>query len=320
MSYAMDRVHTDPRLRRRRKAVSRSRRRKFFVRVVVLLSLAILVWAALWSPLLDVRDLQLRGAKHTSAREVIEALDIGSGTNILRLSTDEIQAQVEDLPWVKHVSVSRVLPDTLRIKIKEREAAMVLSMGAADWIVDESGRVLAAGRDAGLPVLAVTDVEGIEIGMDLEADQLVGALSVYRSLSNGVQRKIAAILAPTPERITLVLADGSQVRYGSAELLAAKSNVLTSLLRRLARDGTTATYIDLRVPTSPAVAPVVVAPVVPEVAVPSETEVEATSPGSEVDPEAEVAPDDPSSETEIQDGTAPAAEDAEEPADDGAAD
>lgn len=309
MSHVLERVQTDPRLRRRRKAVTRSKRRKIFVRSAVLLALLFVVWTVLWSPLLNVRDVQLRGARHTSATEVIRVLDLASGTNLLRLSTEAVEARVAELPWVRSAKVSRVLPDTLRIKIDEREAAMVLSLGAANWIVDDTGRVLDTGKRESLPVLSGANLEGIKVGMDLEAEQLTGALSVYRSLSREVQSKIAAIFAPTPERITLALVDGSQVRYGSAELLRAKSNVLTSLLRRLERDGTAASYIDLRVPTSPAVSPVApVVPVTPVSEVATETEATETSEAT-----AEVAPTDATSETVEPDGEVTEVDDEQAP-------
>lgn len=304
MSYVMERVHTDPRLRRRRKAVERSRKRKTFVKLAALAALIVVVWAVMWSPLLNVRHLELRGVQHTTSEEVLEATDLGSSTNILRVSTDVVQERIETLPWVKKASVARVLPGTLRIKIEERKPALALSMGAAHWMVDESGRVLAAGKGEDLPVLAGADVEGIEPGMNIEVHQLVGGLRVYRSLSDDVRSRVAAIFAPTPERITLALTDGSQVRYGSAELLAAKSNVLRSLLARLERDGMTAAYIDLRVPTSPAVSPVVTAPAVPTTTVPTTTPATTTTTDeapAEVDPNAESAPTDPTSETVIED-------------------
>lgn len=313
MSYVAQRVHTDPRLRRRRKSVERSRRRKNFVRATAALALVALVWAVLWSPLLNVRAVDLRGARHTSADEVVEALALGSGTNLLRLSTAEVQERIEALPWVKKASVARVLPGTLKIKIEEREPAMALALGAANWIVDAKGRVLAAGKDEGLPMLAGADVEGIEIGMNIKADQLIGGLRIYRSLSPDVRKKVAAIFAPTPDRITLALADGSQVRYGSAELLRAKSSVLTSLLRRLERDGTAASYIDLRVPTSPAVSPVAALPA--DVPVTSETGTAVTPDAgadeAAVSPGAESAPTDPTAETVVPDGAGAQESDAE---------
>lgn len=300
MSYVLERVHTDPRLRRRRKAVERSRRRKMFTRLAVLVALLVLVWAVLWSPLLAVRHLELHGVRHTTPQEVLDVTALGDGTNILRLSTDRVRDRIETLPWVKSASVARVLPGTLRIRITEREPALVLALGAAHWIVDKSGRVLAPGKKEGLPVLAGADVDGVRIGLDIATDQLVGGLRVYRSLSRSVQHDVAAIFAPTPERITLALVDGSQVRYGPAEMLKAKSSVLKSLLHRLERDGTTASYIDLRVPSNPAVSPAADPDV--DATTTATTATIATTTAAEADGAAEVSPDDPTAETTITDG------------------
>jgi hypothetical protein len=93
-------------------------------------------------------------------------------------------------------------------------------------------------------------------------------------------------------------------------MLRAKSNVLASLLRRLERDGTAASYIDLRVPTSPAVSPV--APVITVEPVVPSLPVDEAAPS---EPVAEVAPTDATAETAIPDGVDPAAEDEEAPSD-----
>jgi cell division protein FtsQ len=304
VSHVLERVHTDPRLRRRRKAVERSRRRKNFIRLSAIAAVLVVLWAVFWSPLLNVRHLEVKGTEHTSSQEILDVTALGSDTNILRVSTDEIGDRVETLPWVKRATVARVLPGTLRIKIDEREPALAMSIGADHWLVDATGRVLASGKADDLPVLAGTDVEGIKPGMDIKVDQLVGGLRVYRSLSGELRQRVAVVLAPTPERIALVLTDGSQVRYGSAELLEAKANVLESLLARLERDGMAAAYIDLRVPTSPAVSPVSTVPVTSATTSTGATSDAATAPTTTttVDPNAEAAPTDPTAETVIPDG------------------
>jgi cell division septal protein FtsQ len=66
---------------------------------------------------------------------------------------------------------------------------------------------------------------------------------------------VVGVFAPTVERITFSLREGTSVRYGAAEQIRDKNEVLQVLLRRLDDEGRTAAYIDVRVPTSPAVAP-----------------------------------------------------------------
>lgn len=249
------RVRTDPRFRRRRQAVQRSRRRRLLIGSTALVAVIALVWATFWSPLLNVRDVTVRGVEHLAAEDVVEATSlVGSGRNLLLLSTEEIAERVERLPWVKEADVDRMLPSSVRVSITERKPALVLSLGAARWTLDRSGHVLDSGEvRPGLPVLAGVEVGEVEPGVRLMTPESLAALKVFRALQGPLRKKIAGIFAPTTERITVSLADGTVIRIGSAEKLKAKSKVLKALLARLAQRGITTAYVDVRVPTNPAI-------------------------------------------------------------------
>jgi len=214
------RARTDPRFTRRRRAVERLRRRKVLVRAAVVGALGAGAWVALWSPLLDVRDVQVVGAVRTRTADVVAASGVRGGENLLLLSTENVARGARALPWVADVDVDRMLPGTVRIKIEERDPAFVLSLGAARWTLDAGGNVLSAGEAGrGLPVLA------------------------------GVQ----GVFAPTLERISLKLTDGTIVRYGAAEDIADKNAVLAAVLKRIRAEGLPAAYVDVRVPSAPAI-------------------------------------------------------------------
>ena len=250
------RVHTDPRISRRRKAVARTRRKRIIIRVLVVVVVAAAVWGTFWSPLLHVRGVKLVGARHVSSQEVERAAGVDDRDNLLLVSTGEIARRVETLPWVARAEIDRKLPGTVRVRIVEREPALVLAFGAARWTLDESGRVLAVG-EAGddLPVLAGASISDLEPGRQLESPEVLDALKAFGSMPRSLAREVEAIFAPTVERITFSFANGILVRYGAAERLLSKHSVLAALFRRLASEGSIATYIDIRVPTSPAVAP-----------------------------------------------------------------
>jgi cell division protein FtsQ len=223
-----------------------------------------MVWALGFSPLLDVRHVRVIGASHTTAREVARVAGLDSDDNLLLLSTAEVEERAETLPWVKRAEAGRVLPGTVRVRIVERRPAAVVSMGAARWTVDRWGRVLQVGRARkGLPVLAGSAIEDIEPGAELRAPHVLDALTAFRSLPPRLERRVEAIFAPTLERISFSLDGSTLVRYGPAERLWAKNKVLTAVLKRLRAQGRTAAYIDVRVPTSPAVADAVDAPAAP---------------------------------------------------------
>jgi cell division protein FtsQ len=212
------------------------------------------VWALFWSPLLAVRRVEVGGNKHTSEADIVAAAGLGREDNLLLLSADPVVEAVEGLPWVRWARLDRMLPGTVRIRVRERRPEMVLSLGAARWTIDATGRVLESGSEVkGLPVLAGVQVGTIEPGLTLQTSEAREALAAYRSLPRSIKRRVVGVFASTTERITFSLDDQTQIRYGEAEDIAAKNDVLTALLKRLRAEGSAAAYIDVRVPARPAV-------------------------------------------------------------------
>lgn len=252
----MSRIQTDPRIRSRRNDVARGRKRKLLTVAGTLVLLALLVWAAFWSPLLSVRDVKLTGAQHTTADEVAAAAGLGSEDNLLLLSADEVVAAARTLPWVADAEVERRLPGTVKVKVVERKPALVVSLGLARWTIDARGHVLETGEsEPGLPVVGGVEVGAIKPGVKLDAPVIREVLATWRSLPKRLAQDVQAIFAPTLERISFTLVDGTQIRYGAAERLDAKNEVLMALRKRLDEEGRMTSYIDVRVPTSPAVGP-----------------------------------------------------------------
>ena len=250
------RIHTDPRISRRRRAVARTRRRRVLTRLALTAGAAALVWLAFFSPLLAVTEVKLSGAQHTSASEVQSVVGLDSSDNLLLVSTSEIAQRMKTLPWVKSVTVDRKLPGTVKVSVTERKAAAFLAVGDEHFTLDRKARVLAAGAvGEGLPVLAGLQMEAPEPGESLASPELRGALEALGSLSNRQRADVRAVFAPSMERVTFQMSDGIQVRYGAAEDMASKNEVLAGLLRRLRGEGKTAFYVDVRVPEAPAVGP-----------------------------------------------------------------
>lgn len=250
------RVRTDPRISRRRQAIARSRRRRLFGWLAVVLATAVAVWGAFWSPLLSVQEIDVVGGRNVEAADVAAIAGLGSEDNLLLVSAADVASKVEELPWVREARVDRKLPGTVRVRVEERKPAVVLSAEGRQWTLDRAGHVLAEGSAAkNLPAVAGVTPAGVVEGTKVTQPEVRDALAAWRSLSPQIRQRVAAILAPTPERITFSLTDGTQVRFGAARSLRAKNEVLRALLAQLRADGGAAAYIDVRVPTNPAISP-----------------------------------------------------------------
>ena len=257
MSQTDDRrVRTDPRISRRRRAVERGKRRRVIASLIALGVVVVALWVAFGSPLLDVRHVQVVGARHTEVADVRRAAGLDDGPNLLLVSTGEVADAVEELPWVKVADVHRRLPGTVRVKLVERSPEIVVVVAAGTWTIDGSGHVLQEGATSKkLPTLTGAVLPAPEPGERLDSSEIRAGLAVWRSLPARIRSEIASVVAPSRERIALILRDGTMVRYGGADRLASKKEVLLALLRRLEAEGRSATYLDISVPSSPAVGP-----------------------------------------------------------------
>lgn len=250
------RVRTDPRISRRRKAVARTKRRKIASALLGTALVGAAVWGAFWSPLLEVRRVQVVGAKHTSADDVRAAVDLGSNDNLLLVSTGRVAAAAEELPWVAEAEVHRRLPGTVRIRLDERKPALVVVVASGQWTIDITGHVLEDGSVSDrLPTLTGAALGTLEPGDRLVTDDVESGLAVWRSLPKRIRVQVASVVAASRERVALVLNNGTLVRYGGPDRLGAKNKVLAALLVRLSSQGRRATYIDVSIPASPAVGP-----------------------------------------------------------------
>ena len=115
----------------RARARLRPRRRGPVARLLLVLQVsAIVLLAAVgaWttyqrvvaSERLKVARVEVRGSHFLSEGEVRELLGPAVGENILALDIEALKARLRSSPWVADATVTRALPDTLRVEVRER--------------------------------------------------------------------------------------------------------------------------------------------------------------------------------------------------------
>jgi cell division protein FtsQ len=98
--------------------------------------------AATASAGLEVRRVLLRGAHQTAHDEILKALGPVIGAPIVQVSLQEARARVEALGWVRAAAVTRLMPDTLVVAIREREPAAVWQIDGDLRLIDATGAVI----------------------------------------------------------------------------------------------------------------------------------------------------------------------------------
>ena len=160
-------------------------------------------------------QVSVTGYRYTLDSDIFDAIDLENAHTMLAFDTRAAQDRIERLPWVERASIERVLPDRLEVRIFERSPAAVWRRNGRTFLIDATGRVLAA-----IPPDAM--------------------LSLPRVAGEGAAAKAAglhALLAEHPQAMTRVevaerigqrrwalrLTDGGSVQlpaYGEAQAIA----------------------------------------------------------------------------------------------------
>jgi len=242
------RVAIDPRLGARRVAVRRAEGRHRRRRLVVAVALVALVGVAaglVWSPLLAVHRVVVRGAG-THAAAVRDAAHLSTGGPILLVHPATVASNVEHLPWIGSARVERQLPNTITITVTLRAPVAWAPAGPGRVaLIDGHGFVAALGTapPPGLPELTgLTRVGGLG-GRVVPTAPAAAAAVLGPALG---PRVVAVTLTPTG--LTATVAGSPEILLGDTSALPAKARAAAAVLGALVHP---ATYLDVSVPSAP---------------------------------------------------------------------
>jgi cell division protein FtsQ len=209
---------------------------------IVVPVLAALGWLLFLSPWLAVTQVQVtvsstpEVAGPLSPDEVRAVAQVETGVPLLRVDTGAIEQRIAALPQVASVSVSRSWPDAIMIDVVRRTPVALVASGTGYDVVDAEGGVIrtVSAIEPGVPVIRAT------------GDGVAAAVAVGSELPEDIQRRVVEIEASTRNDVTLILKNGAEVMWGSAEEGPFKAEVLTVLLNEV-----DARYYDVSAPGVP---------------------------------------------------------------------
>ena len=195
------------------------------VALLVLVMVGAAAWALLTGSLLAVDEVRVSGTVALAAEEVRVAAAVRPGTPLLRLDTAAVERRVQGLRRVSGVEVSRSLTGTVEMTVTERIPVAVLPAPDGFHLVDATATDFATEPDPppGLPTLRVPRVAPGEPTMG-------AAVGVLTGLPQPLRGQVRAVAAGSPVDITLLLADGREVRWGAPDQGERKAAVLGALL------------------------------------------------------------------------------------------
>ena len=87
-------------------------------------------------------NIQATGLAEVSREEILPVFGEDVGRNIFFVPLSERRKQLEQIPWVQHATVMRLLPDRIRVEVVERQPVAFVRHGQQIGLVDASGVLL----------------------------------------------------------------------------------------------------------------------------------------------------------------------------------
>jgi cell division septal protein FtsQ len=210
---------------------------------VVALPAALVVWV-LQSSRFALGEVAVESGPRVPSSWVKEALAPLRGSNLVRLSLDDVRARLGGHPWLESAEVGKELPRRLSVRVRERRAAALLRNGAALSYLDAEGRAIAPWTPLGEEDLLI-----VSAPETADAAELVAALGVARELERSAPAWAAAlseveVLGGDEFRLTTAAVPFPLVvRAGTLELGARR---LQALLPEISRRYPRLEGVDLR--------------------------------------------------------------------------
>lgn len=247
-------AHTHPRERPASETRSAGNTRRRLMRITVFLALPALVATAflvLHTSLFAIGSVNVAGAKETSAAEIISIARLNGRPPLIDVNPVAVSTRIESLPWIKTAVVVRHWPKSVTIIVNERVPVAEASIRRHRWeLFDVTGRALGfrSLRTAGL--VRLRKIAPMPAPGSDATEALGGEVALADALPVALLSKVQEVTYSTSDELSLTLASGAVVIFGSAFGLSGKVVALSTLLAdHVSLAGVTS--INLRVPSSP---------------------------------------------------------------------
>ncbi len=202
------------------------------------------------APAFSLSDIEVEGNDRLERDDILEHAGLTVGGNVFEVAPEDAQARLLAHPWVAEATVTRQLPSSFQIHVREHRAVALLSLDGL-YLVSDDGSVfkrLDESDVVDLPV--VSGVDRTRFVRDLQyrsatLTRVVALMHDYRGAGLWRREPISEIHVEANDGLSLYIGeDNVRVRLGGGPYRA-KLLRLRRVLERLKRQQARAEYVHL---------------------------------------------------------------------------
>ncbi|MCI5675337.1 MAG: FtsQ-type POTRA domain-containing protein [Ezakiella sp.] len=241
--------------RREKRRIERLRRIGF---MLVAISVIVIIFFLFNTSFFKLDIIGIAGNDRVSNDEIIASSGLRYGENILKANLDTASKNIEQLPYIKNVEITRTSRNKLTITVEEREEDFAYYSAGKIFICDYEGRILNIVQMTDVtPIIRGYELDGVEIGSNIfDKEELKGLkdiLDTARELDE--LKKYTEIKLQSASEYGLVREGGTSIDFGSATDIKYKFVFIKNIVEKMAEDGMKPQIIKLNSDADPVVVP-----------------------------------------------------------------
>ena len=207
--------------------------------VIVCLVIAV-IFVSFFTPLYNVSEITVEGNSNVASDVLIRASGINTGENIFAADIASAKKRVSKVAFIDSARVHRVLPNKIKISVKEGEVYAYINFIGNYVGIDHNGKILDIKQqigDVAKPVVYGIALDNFEIGSKVQIQNPEAASILYEMLgqikTSGIEHSIQYMDINDFESISLTLRSKVTVKLGNTESIKYKIAYLKSVLDQL---------------------------------------------------------------------------------------
>lgn len=202
-------------------------------------------WA--WqSPIFRVQAVEVHGNSTIATETIVEQAGL-TGTSMFTADLERAQRDLYEIGLIRSVRIDRSWPQTVRIRIQEREPWGTWEQAGVFYTVDREGVVLGrGGAGPGTPVIVSAQEYSLQQGDRVDYQAIEAAADIYAQLPERLGTTVVEVAYLPGKGVQVTTADGQVALLGDSSAIGYKLAVWAAVVAEARQQGLSYTSIDLR--------------------------------------------------------------------------
>ena len=223
--------------------------RRLFKGLVFLAICGAILGFLVYVPIFTLTQVKLIGAQRLTVDDILKIGDIYIGEPLFQLETDAVAGRLSKDLRIEEVTVRRIVPNALEIKIKERRALATIVCDYGYLDLDKNGKIIDSYknlREMKIPMITGAAVQDKYIGDDVNDELVKRILDLLNKFDVASLNKLSEVAIIKEDYIVAYTATERpvQIRIGKFERLDEKVHLIENFLRDLDKNPNNVEYAD----------------------------------------------------------------------------